>query len=135
MGSRFKLGRPTALARKLRNNTNEIEDLLWARLRRRQLDGLKFSRQMPIAGFVPDFVCRSARLAIELDGSQHADTETYDAERTQAIEAQGYRVIRFWNSDVLTNMDGVLETILNAATGGERAPTPHPPPASGRGSK
>jgi crossover junction endodeoxyribonuclease RuvC len=123
------------LARKLRNNTNEIEDLLWSRVRRSQLGGLKFSRQMPIAGFVPDFVCRSVRLAIELDGSQHADAATYDAKRTQAIEAQGYRVIRFWNSDVLTNIDGVLETILQAATSGEREPTPQPPPASGRGSE
>jgi very-short-patch-repair endonuclease len=123
------------LARKLRNSTNEIEDLLWARLRRRQLGGLKFSRQIPIAGFVPDFVCRKVRLAVELDGSQHANAKTYDAERTQAIEAEGYRVIRFWNSDVLTNMEGVLETILAAATGGERAPTPQPPPARGRGSR
>ena len=135
MGSRFRLGRPTALARTLRNNANEIENLLWARLRRRQLGGLKFSRQMPIAGFVADFVCRSARLVIELDGSQHADAVVYDAQRTKAIEAQGYRVIRFWNSDVLTNMDGVLETIRGAAISGDREPTPQPPPASGRGSK
>ena len=135
MGARFRLGRPTALARKLRNNTNEIEDLLWSRLRRSQLGGLKFSRQMPIAGFVLDFVCRSARLAVELDGSQHANAAMYDAKRTAVIEAQGYRVIRFWNSDVLTNMDGVLETILTAATSGERVPTPQPPPARGRGSR
>ncbi|TPG22697.1 endonuclease domain-containing protein [Sphingomonas koreensis] len=135
VGSRFRLGRPTALARALRNNANEIETLLWAQLRRSQLGGLKFSRQMPIAGFVVDFVCRTARLAIEIDGSQHADARAYDARRTQAIEAQGYRVIRFWNSDVLTNIDGVLETILSAATSGEREPTPQPPPASGRGSR
>jgi len=133
VGARFRLGRPTALARKLRNNANEIEALLWSRLRRSQLGGLKFSRQIPIAGFVADFVCRSACLVIELDGSQHAEAITYDARRTQAIEAEGYRVIRFWNSDVLTNMDGVLEIILNAASGGERAPTPQPPPASERG--
>ena len=135
VGARFRLGRPTALARKLRNDTNEIEDLLWAHLRRSQLGGLKFSRQIPIAGYVADFVCRSIRLVIELDGSQHADAAAYDARRTQAIEAQGYQVIRFWNSDVLTNMDGVLETILNAVLSGKRAPTPQRPPACGRGSK
>ncbi|MCM8729995.1 endonuclease domain-containing protein [Hephaestia sp. GCM10023244] len=123
------------MARELRNNTNEIERLLWSRLRRSQLGGLKFSRQMPIAGFVVDFICRSAHLVIELDGSQHAEAAAYDSRRTQTIEAQGYRVIRFWNSDVLTNMDGVLETILDAAPSGARAPTPLPPPASGRGSK
>ena len=135
MGARFRLDRPTALARKLRNNTNQIEDLLWARLRRSQLGGLKFSRQIPVAGYVADFMCRSVRLVIELDGSQHANAVAYDIRRTQAIEAQGYQVIRFWNSDVLTNMDGVLEKILDAASSGERAPTPQPPPASGRGSK
>src|SRR5579875_195251 len=87
VGARFRLGRPTALARKLRHDTNEIEDLLWSRLRRSQLGDFKFSRQIPVGGFVPDFVCRRARLVVELDGSQHGEAAAYDAKRTQAIEA------------------------------------------------
>ena len=134
VGARFRLDRPTALVRKLRGETNEIEAMLWTRLRRSQLGGFKFSRQIPVAGFVPDFVCRPIKLAIELDGSQHADAVAYDINRTKLIERQGYRVLRFWNSDVLTNMDGMLETILSEALATSGAPTPQPPPACGRGS-
>ena len=135
MGPRFRLDRPTRLARELRADANEIERLLWAHLRRSQLNGLKFSRQMPIASYVVDFVCRARKLVVELDGSQHADAVEYDARRTAEIESQGYRVIRFWNSDVLTNLDGVLAVIADAATDGERAPTPQRPLARGRGSR
>ena len=135
VGARFRLDRPMKLVRKLRGDTNEIEAMVWARLRRSQLGGFKFSRQIPVAGFVPDFVCRSIKLAIELDGSQHAGAIPYDTNRTQLIERQGYRVLRFWNSDVLTNMDGVLETTLSAALATGGAPTPQPPPARGRGSQ
>lgn len=132
MGPRFRLDRPTAWVRHLRNNTNEIEDLLWSRLRRSQLGGFRFSRQMPVAGFAPDFVCRRLRLAIELDGSQHVEAADYDRWRDRLIEKQGYQVLRFWNSDVLTNMDGVLEVILAACTRLAGSPPPTPP-ASGRG--
>ncbi|WP_109807098.1 endonuclease domain-containing protein [Sphingosinithalassobacter portus] len=135
MGPRYRLERPTAQARELRNSATEAEKLLWARLRRSQLGGLKFSRQMPVAGFVADFMCRSEKLVVELDGSQHFDNAKSDAERTRRIEAQGFRVIRFWNSDVMTNMDGVLEAILAAAEKRrEREPTPQPHPVNGRGS-
>ncbi|MET3722881.1 endonuclease domain-containing protein [Sphingomonas trueperi] len=134
MGPRFRLDRPTERARKLRNDPTAAEELLWSKLRKSQLGGFKFSRQMPIAGHFADFACRKAKLVVELDGSQHAEMTAADAERTRRIEAEGYRVLRFWNNDLTSNMEGVLQAILTAASpGGERGPTPQPPPASGRG--
>lgn len=103
--------RLTVTARKLRRDMTDAEKALWQRLRGSRLDGFKFVRQFPIGPFVADFACRSAGLVIELDGGQHADSSR-DAERTREIGRHGYTVIRFWNNDVLTNMDGVLETIL-----------------------
>lgn len=136
MGPRYRLGRPTERARELRNDPTAAEALLWSRLRKSQLAGLKFSRQMPIAGHFADFACRQAKLVVELDGSQHAAMTAADVERTRRIEAEGYRVIRFWNNDLTSNMEGVLEAILSAASPGvERGPTPQPPPARGRGSR
>ena len=126
MGARFRLGRPTERARDLRNEPTPHEELLWLQLKGARLQGLKFSRQMPIAGYFGDFVCRAKKLIVELDGSQHAGAEAYDIERTHALEAAGYRVIRFWNSDLTSNMDGVLETIAAAADVAGRAPTPGP---------
>jgi len=131
VGARFKLGRPTAEARALRNAPTVHEVLLWRHLQGRRLNGLKFSRQMPIAGYKADFVCRAAKLVVELDGSQHADAIPYDEARTRAIERAGYRVIRFWNNDLTSNMTGVLEMIADAALRGERAPTPYPLPQAG----
>jgi BirA family biotin operon repressor/biotin-[acetyl-CoA-carboxylase] ligase len=101
--------RLTGVARKLRNNMTDAEKRLWSHLRARQFCGVKFTRQFPIGGYIVDFACRSLRLAIECDGGQHGP-ET-DTARTAAIEAHGYRVIRFWNHDILENTDGVLETI------------------------
>ena len=89
----------------------DAELRLWSHLRASQLGGTKFIRQHPIGPYVVDFTCRSARLAIELDGGQHADNPA-DAARTAIIEAHGYRVIRFWNNDVLQNTDGVLTAIV-----------------------
>lgn len=134
MGARHRLGRPTDRARALRNGATDAEQTLWNRLRRTQLDGLKFSRQIPIGPYICDFICRSHKLVVELDGSQHQEQVSYDEARTRRLEAEGYRVIRFWNNDVSGNLAGVLETILTAALDGERAPTPLPPPACGRGS-
>lgn len=133
MGSAFKLGRPTARARDLRNEVTQAEQALWDRLKGSQLAGFKFSRQIPIGPYICDFVCRSHKLIVELDGSQHHDQGAYDADRTAALEALRYRVIRFWNSDVSGNMAGVLETILEALNKRERVPTPQSPPACGRG--
>ena len=89
----------------------DAERRLWSHLRASQLEGTKFIRQHPIGDFVVDFACRSARIAVELDGGQHADSLADDA-RTAIIEAHGYRVIRFWNNEVLQNTDGVLTAIL-----------------------
>ncbi len=92
---------------------SDAEQLLWSRLRGQQLEGAKFTKQFPIGDAVADFACRSAKLVLELDGGQHALTAEADAERTRLIEAHGYTVIRFWNNDVMSNLDGVLETILH----------------------
>jgi BirA family biotin operon repressor/biotin-[acetyl-CoA-carboxylase] ligase len=102
--------RLTHLARNLRNNPTEAEQRLWLHLRTARVEGAKFTRQHPIGNFIADFACRSLRLAIELDGGQHSGNLT-DANRTRIIEAHGYRVIRFWNNEVLGNIDGVLQVI------------------------
>jgi very-short-patch-repair endonuclease len=98
------------LAGRPRRQSTDAESLLWSHLRSRQLEHAKFVRQLPIGSHVADFACRSLMLVIELDGGQHADSHA-DAARTRAIEAFGYRVIRFWNNDVMANTDGVLEMI------------------------
>jgi very-short-patch-repair endonuclease len=104
---------PDAFARELRTTMTDAEKRLWWLVRNRQLDGHKFRRQHPIGAFVADFVCIERRLIIELDGGQHADS-TYDARRTAWLENHGWRVIRFWNNDVLSGTEGVLEVILQA---------------------
>jgi very-short-patch-repair endonuclease len=101
--------RLTPTARKLRRNMTDAEKHLLYYLRGRRLEGAKFVSQFPIGPYNADFACREARLAIELDGGQH--NEIVDAPRTEVIEAFGYRVLRFWNNDVLQNTDGVLEAI------------------------
>jgi very-short-patch-repair endonuclease len=90
----------------------EVERLLWSQLRGRRLESYKFVDQLQIGDAIADFACRRAKLVVELDGGHHADQIEADAERTRIIEAHGYRVIRFWNSDVTDNLDGVLEAIL-----------------------
>jgi very-short-patch-repair endonuclease len=108
----------TEQARRLRREPTDAEKKLWYRIRARSLGGHKFVRQEPIGRYVVDFVCREARLVIEVDGGQHA-TDTRDAARDQWLSEQRYRVLRFWNNDVLRNMDGVLETIALALDGSE----------------
>jgi len=102
--------RLTNIAQRLRANPTDAEKRLWARLKDHQL-GAAFTRQCPVGLHVVDFACRSARLAIEIDGGQHAGSAA-DAARTQMIEAHGYRVIRFWNNEVLANTDGVILAIV-----------------------
>jgi len=106
--------RLTPIARKLRGSSTDAEALLWSRLRGRQLEGRKFVRQFPIGNAVADFACRSARLVVELDGGQHSERIEQDADRTWVIESYGFHLIRFWNHDVLGNLDGVLEEIRAA---------------------
>lgn len=100
--------RLTGIARKLRRAMTDAERHLWLHLRARPL-GAKFVRQFPIGDHIVDFACRSPRLAIECDGGQH--TAEAEAARTTSIESHGYRVIRFWNHDILENTEGVLEAI------------------------
>jgi very-short-patch-repair endonuclease len=101
--------RPTARARTLRNNATDAERALWQAISARKISGTRFNRQVPIGPFICDFVARNIRLVIEVDGGQH--DETVDAARTTYLESQGYRVIRFWNNDVLGNLDGVAAEI------------------------
>ena len=101
-----------ARARALRKNLTEAERLLWRQLRFWQLDGHKFRRQQPIGNYVADFVCLEKRLIVELDGGQHAEQRDYDAKRDAWLRAQGFIVLRFWNNDVLKNVDGVVARIF-----------------------
>jgi very-short-patch-repair endonuclease len=100
-------------AKAMRRDPTVAEKRLWEALRSRQLAGTKFRRQAPIRSFIVDFVAPSARLIIEIDGGQHATESERDAARTRALEKEGYRVIRFWNNDVIDNLDGVLQTIID----------------------
>jgi len=111
-------------ARALRKNASDAERILWLELRDQRLQGFRFRRQVPIENYITDFACHAAKLVIELDGGQHfaEDQEAADARRSAKIEAQGFRVLRFSNHDVMTNRTGVLETI--AAAVAARAPTP-----------
>ena len=110
-------------ARALRKNSTDSERLLWAALRDHRLNGASFRRQVPIKNFIADFVCHAAMLVIELDGGQHFfdQAEQADAARSAVIGAQGFKVLRFSNLDVMENPTGVLETIATAVA--ERAPT------------
>jgi very-short-patch-repair endonuclease len=104
------------IARRLRVNQTDAETVLWNRIRNRQIDGHKFARQVPIGAYVCDFVCREKQLVIEVDGGQHAESAA-DAIRDANLTAEGYRVLRFWNNDVLGNLEGVLITIQSALRG------------------
>jgi very-short-patch-repair endonuclease len=110
-------------AKRLRENSTGAEDRLWRRLRRFPISGTHFRRQVPIGPYVADFACMAARLIIEVDGSQHGrdDTRRRDDARTRWLEAEGYRVLRFWNNDLTTDMDGVLEAIYAAIYGSTSA--------------
>jgi very-short-patch-repair endonuclease len=94
--------------------------MLWQMLRR-HMAAAKFRRQVPLGSYFVDFVSHGARLVIELDGSQHAEQQSYDAERTHFLESEGYRVIRFWNRDIAQNLDGVFRAIEAALT---QSPSP-----------
>src|SRR6266853_474097 len=114
-------------AKQLRDKVTGAEDLLWRRLRRFPISGTHFRRQVPIGPYVADFACMAARLIIEVDGSHHGegDTKKRDGERSQWIEADGYRVIRFWNNEVTQTAAGVLD-VFYAALYGSRKSEPAP---------
>ena len=110
-------------AQRLRRELTDTERKLWSVLRNRQLEGAKFRRQQPIGPFIADFVCQEQRLIIEADGGQHSDNAA-DARRTAFLESKGYRVLRFWNNDILNNLHGVADVIIGALA------TPHPAQAA-----
>jgi very-short-patch-repair endonuclease len=117
-------------AKSLRQNMTEAERLLWKHLRAHRLNGQKFRRQQPLGIYIADFVHFGTRIIIEADGGQHNANKT-DAARDAWLEGQGFRVLRFWNTDILQNTDAVLDVILRAVA--EAAPSPQPSPARGRG--
>ena len=99
-------------ARKLRSNSTDAELKLWSALKNRQLGNFKFRRQGPIGKYIVDFVCLEKCLIIEVDGGQHMEKSLVDGERTAWLQSQGYRVVRFWNDQVLKETDAVLDEIL-----------------------
>jgi len=105
---------PRGRAWRLRREGTDAERKLWSRLRNRQLGGAKFRRQYPIPPYVADFCCVEARFIVELDGGQHAERSLEDARRTASLEAKGYRVLRFWDNQALTETEAVLEVIYRA---------------------
>jgi very-short-patch-repair endonuclease len=104
------------IARRLRVNQTDAETVLRNRIRNRQIDGNKFVRQEPIGGYVCDFVCREKLLIVEVDGGQHGESPA-DVIRDRRLAEDGYRVLRFWNNDVLGNLEGVLATIQTELSG------------------
>jgi very-short-patch-repair endonuclease len=119
----------TRFARQLRKNSTTAERKLWRYLRSRSLGGFKFVRQEPIGPYLVDFVCRGKRLVIEVDGGQHADSKR-DVVRDRWLADHRYRVLRFWNNEVLGNIEGVWEIIFVAALAAA-PPHPNPLPACG----
>jgi len=115
-------------AKTLRSNQTEAEQRLWFHLRAHRFMGLKFKRQKPMGRYIVDFVCLERRLIIELDGGQHAEQVTYDQHRDEWLRRQGYTVLRFWNNDVMQQLDSVLEQIRCTVT---LSPTPLPQAGEG----
>jgi len=101
-------------ARTLRRDMTEAERRLWQMLRSRQTEGYRFRRQVPIGGFIADFVCHAARLIVEIDGGQHDPSSEAEERRTRFLEAEGYRVLRFWNNEVMDNPEGVRAATADA---------------------
>ena len=135
-------------AKTLRRNLTDAEQKLWYHLRAHRFMGRKFKRQKPIGRYVVDFICLEEKLIIELDGGQHAENLEYDHERDSWLRGQGYRVLRFWNNELMNETEGVLERIrlalsndvtssgtLSPSPSPTKAPSPQSSPASGRGGK
>ena len=118
-------------ARALRTNQTDTERKLWRELRQLKSLGFHFRRQVPIDRFIADFACFSARLVIEVDGGQHNLTAgaKADEQRDAYLRQHGYHVLRFWNNDVMGNLDGVMCEISNALS--KKPPTPNPSPQGG----
>ena len=120
----------TRQVRRLRGNATDTERLLWRSLRQHQL-GKRFRRQFPIPPYIVDFVCIEARLIVEADGGQHAVPGEHDF-RDALLAARGWRILRFWNNEIVHNRAGVLQRIMEAL---EESPHPDPPPLAGEGNE
>ena len=119
-----------ARARTLRQNMTEAERQIWQILRSHQVDRYKLRRQVPIGRYIADFVCHAARLIVEIDGGQHDRSSQEEASRTHFLTGQGYRVLRFWNNEVLENPDGVYKAIVDELS---RITSSPPSPIKGEG--
>ena len=108
-------------AREHRKNMTNAEVLLWQHLRKRHLGNIRFRRQQPVGSYIPDFISFEARMVIELDGGQHFQAAIRDHERNKWFENQGFQVLRFWNNEVLGNIEGVLEAIFQEVKKGNQA--------------
>jgi very-short-patch-repair endonuclease len=104
----------TSYARTLRSGMTDAEQRLWSSLRGKQLFGHKFRRQHPVGPYIADFACVEMKLVVELDGGQHQEQVAYDERRTAFMRMHGWTVLRFWNNDVLGNLEGVLATVIDA---------------------
>lgn len=125
----MKLSPPKkAFSRYLRKNMTEAEKKLWSKIRNKNL-GMKFRRQQPIGNYIVDFVCFEKKLIIEIDGGEHMESKT-DEERDKILRGEGYKVLRFWNNEVLKNIEGVLEIIVGEAK--ENHPHLNLPPSMGK---
>jgi very-short-patch-repair endonuclease len=123
-------------AKALRRNLTDAEQKLWYHLRAHRFVGRKFKRQKPLGCYVVDFVCLEEKLIIELDGGQHAESVAYDQERDSWLRSQGYTVLRFWNNELLNEMESVLEKIrlaLEHKALTSETLSPGPSPVNGRG--
>ena len=115
-------------AKTLRKRSTDAENLLWKHLRAKRLMGLKFRRQEPIGKYIVDFVCHEKKIIIELDGGQHSEESEKDQERDEWFRSEGFRVLRFWNNDVLGQTEEILEIILKKCL---ESPSPSSPPIKG----
>ncbi len=121
----------TGFAKALRSASSDAERKLWQFLRNRQLEGWKFRRQVTLGPYILDFACLETGLVVELDGGQHLGRVAYDRARTTWLESNGYRVLRFWNDDVLLRTPDVLEHILRCLPHDDPHPDPLPPAGEG----
>jgi very-short-patch-repair endonuclease len=120
-------------AKALRSNLTDAEQKLWYHLRAHRFLGRKFKRQKPMGRYVVDFVCLEEKLIIELDGGQHAENVEYDHVRDSWLRSEGYTVLRFWNNELINEMEGVLERIRLVFDSGSQTLSPSPSPVNGRG--
>ncbi len=116
----------TSFAKYLRKTSTDAEQLLWYQIRNRRLFGIKFRRQQPVDSYIVDFISFEKMLIVEIDGGQHNENHLKDKRRTRVLEEKGFRVIRFWNNEVLRNLEGVLESLILTLSQKERGQDSQP---------